>query len=178
MYDYSREEILENDEPVFYGTPTPITYVNTAWEEILIGTHTHDNKELLDKLSRLDATDNSGFIEVIRTGDGYDFNIRNLEKQIPALPKYIENAVRDNKILIEYPEDSEYNHLDGTALYRIDDPTALAQCSDLYEYFRTLGKKLYITKKDGALSLSDARTEVSARVDAYEVLSQKPSGEF
>lgn len=175
MYDYSQEKIIDK-APIFYGDQT--TYVNTAWEEILVGTHTHDNKQFLDKLSKIDAEDNSGFIEVIRTDDGYDFNIRHLEKQVPSLPKYIENVIRDNSTLIEYPENSEFNHLDGTALYKIDEPTVCAQCSDLYEYFRTLGKKLYIARKDGVLSLSDTRTEISVRVDAYDISSDNRSEDF
>lgn len=176
MYDYSREEIFQNNEPVFYGDP--ITYVNTAWEEILVGTHTHDNKQLLDKLSKIDAEDNSGFIEIIRTADGYDFNIRHLEKQLPSLPEYIENAIKDNAALTEYPVDSEYNHLDGTALYKIDDPTACAQCSDLYEYIRTLGRKLYVTRREDSLILTETRAEISSRIDAYDLSSDDRAEDF
>ena len=176
MYDYSREEIFQNNEPAFYGDP--ITYVNTAWEEILVGTHTHDNKQLLDKLSKIDAEDNSGFIEVIKTADGYDFNIRHLEKQLPSLPKYIENVIKDNAALNEYPVDSEFNHLDGTALYKIDEATVCAQCSDLYEYVRTLGRKLYVTRKDGRLILTETRAEISAKIDAYDISSDNHSEDF
>jgi hypothetical protein len=75
--------------------------LTASWQEVLLGTHTHENKGFLDKLDAVDITGSVGTkkfftLEITDTDDSlatYEYNINweDLPESLPAVPEGSEN---------------------------------------------------------------------------------------
>jgi uncharacterized protein YciU (UPF0263 family) len=155
LFDLSNpENIPASDSLKYRGSYFLFEYDTESWQEVLIGTHTHENKEILDKFSELDISGaENKLLSIIPDEDGYSFAFVE-DNRLPTLPGSVLKAIEHNNNLPNFPNSNEGHHLDGTVVYNSDDPTVIATCNDLYDYLRTKGKHLHITKIADEILLS------------------------
>ena len=92
------EKISEGiEESKYRGVYYSYNYLFDGWQEILLGTHSHENKEFLDRLGAVDITGPVGTkkfftLEIKDTDDSdatyeYDINWEDLPKALPQIPE-------------------------------------------------------------------------------------------
>ena len=165
----------------------------TDWQEILLGTHSHENKEQLDSLANL-AHDNTEEMLLSVDNDG---NFKLVEPKIgevlPPLPIEFQNKLKELEIYksLHEPEESEWHHLDAdldllrdTYDWLVPDENgnykniAAGNCRDLYHSLIKSEKKLYIDKdykltSEGGLSyfaleIYNVNLDDTKKFDNYE----------
>lgn len=128
-----------------------------GWQEILLGTHSHDN---IDVLSKFESLDDIGEKQVL-VFDGEKIkgekisDIASSGVSLPELPLEIQNKIKQYqsyKKVHEYPDDSEEHHLDAP-LNELEDTydwlnhdknTVAGTCRDIYYSLMKDKKHLYI----------------------------------
>ena len=157
------------------------------WQEILLGTHSHENKEQLDSLSdlvhvelnsegkpviaddRIVAVDSNGNFKLIEKTEG---------KYLPEFPEEIQARIKELEMYkdLNEPEENEWHHLDAD-LDLLNDTydwlekdkdgnyknLAVGNCRDLYRSLIKADKKLFIDS-DYKLSTDDGLSHVALEV--------------
>ena len=128
-----------------------------GWQEILLGTHSHDN---IDVLSKFQPLDDIGEKQIL-VFDGKNIvgeklsDIAGSGVSLPELPLEIQNKIKEYesyKVAHEYPDDSEEHHLDAPLneledtydWFNHDKNTAVGTCRDIYYSLMKDKKRLYI----------------------------------
>lgn len=133
------------------------------WQEILLGTHSHDNIEALESLSNLSNPDGKDGLLVVYNSDG-TFSTKELSasQSIPELPKFIQ----DGKAEIEAADATDYITVNGTKIsapanstenvldndLSDDSKESANSCRDLYVALAKQGKDIYLKKNSNASS--------------------------
>lgn len=154
----------------------------SIWQEILLGTHTHDNIENLNKFSNLDL-ESVKEESIIKIGSDGSLSIEAMPKSLPDLPKAILDKINERKeIEALEPSDYEWHHLDAPLdqledTYDWKNPSNLAvgNCRELYYSLLKSDKKLYLLKDGNSLKLA---TELSSQIEPRQMYIQAKIDEF
>ena len=161
VFDKTTGDFQYQPESLKYrGSYFLFEYETESWQEVLIGTHTHENKEILDKFSKIDLKNaENKILSVLSTENGYEFAFIE-DNRLPELPGSVLRAIEENNALYGYPNDGTGNHLDGTVVYNSDSHEVYASCNDLYEYMRTRGKYVHLNLVDGKIVLDKENGQI------------------
>lgn len=138
------------------------THTEILWEEVLLGTHSHSNPEMLERFCKLNYSDlnSEGIISLNKNGDIYLTKLENLpgneENGLPQLPeeytKKLEELSKYNDLY--EPSYSEWHHLDAdlelledTYDWKNSDDPVSGNCKALYRNLLKKENKLYLTSK-------------------------------
>lgn len=125
------------------------------WQEILLGTHTHENIVALENLTRAVSEAPLGkSLLIIANKDGtFSFNDAS-NSVLPNLPADVLEKIEEikkAKAKYEYPEDVGEHHLDApldelteTYDWLNNTQNISGSCQDLYRELKKAGKKLYL----------------------------------
>jgi len=150
------ENSLPNRGAYFYLVDNrPVSKLDaTSWQEILLGTHSHENIEVLNTITS-DLLSQPGIVAVDENGN---LEVVDTPNTLPDLPAYFQDRIEQ---LIQEPEEDEYNHLDAPLedladTYDWENPNhnhlAVGNCRDLYRNLIRDNHYLYI-KNDMSLEL-------------------------
>lgn len=122
-------------------------YNENLWKEILLGTHSHHNAELMNKL---DSLDDQAIERLEKLLSGTE-HICSDGPKLPELPQ----AIKDRYENLEEPTDASKHHLDAnlsdlqyTYDWTLPVNIAYGSCRDVYREVMHSDKKLYLLKED------------------------------
>lgn len=138
---------------------------DVIWQEILLGTHSHHNINILEEISSLDYYDEKfpkeGKMLIAKPNGEFELQeIQSFDNSLllPELPESIKSELARRERLknilpgIEYPEESEWHHLDAP-LEELSDPhvdcshntkAIVGNCRELYYALVRAGKYLFL----------------------------------
>ena len=154
-------------------------YKTPEWQEILLGTHSHHNINILEEISSLDYYDENfpkeGKMLIAKPNGEFELQeIQSFDNSLllPELPESVKSELARREKLknilpgIEYPEESEWHHLDAP-LEELSDPhvdcshntkAIVGNCRELYYALVRAGKYLFL---DGDFKLSIGDQDLS-----------------
>ena len=171
------------NESLWTSEENTISQAVHLWKEVLLGTHSHSNPEVLEKLSEVFSINSNGEIELTDPeSSSLSLNCKNC---IPDLPQAIKDKLAEAEKYTDLnePTDSENNHLDAPleALYdtydwlRKDEDgnyrnLAVGNCREIYRSLIKANKKLYFSLLDYSLG-TDQKDKKSPwlQLDAVKV---------
>lgn len=137
------------------------------WTEILLGTHSHKNIEMLEKLSGINIPENAEASVMVLKTDG-TLGFEALPSGLPELPDYIKDKLKDREeVSVNEPEFSEDKHLDASLsllgnshIYdsegNLVEVREVSNCIALYRALVRDGKYLVLNPTDFSLKIDDS----------------------
>lgn len=159
-----------NDDSLWSDDNTNTSSACHLWKEILLGTHSHSNPELLEKLSSVFSINSNGEIEL---NNDFINNLHN-NNSLPALPENIQNKIDELKKYSDLSEPTEscWNHLDApldelrdTYDWLLHDEEghfrnlAVGNCREIYRALKKSDNKLYLSLSDHENILSTIKSD-------------------
>lgn len=172
------QDQARNRGAYFHCSKVDIEENNTRveWQEIILGTHSHTNMQVLEDLSELALALPKEASNLVLNPDG-SFSLTPVvnSNTLPDLPAEIQEKLAE---LTKYkdinePTDSEWHHLDASfdELENGDHNTSIVgNCRSLYRYLLRSGKNLYLTENfELSYNAEDSKDDTWLSLDTYNV---------